>query len=150
MPKPSLSSKNIQGMLQQRWGTISHFGPLAEGLNSQIFGFRHGAANYVVRVNQSIDGFTKDRFVYHSFASRTCRSRKCWTLGTWMTRMPSASRVVCQACGCKTWMMPTYHSLSVLPSNWWRRSQPRILEERTGLDDSIPLESVRSHAGMIF
>jgi len=68
MPKPSLSSQTIQGMLHQRWGTISDFSPLAEGLASQAFGFRHGVADYVLRVNQSIDGFTKDRFVYHSFA----------------------------------------------------------------------------------
>ena len=68
MPKPSLSSQTIQGMLHQRWGTISDFSPLAEGLASQAFGFRHGMADYVVRVNQSIDGFTKDRFVYRSFA----------------------------------------------------------------------------------
>jgi hygromycin-B 4-O-kinase len=69
MPKPSLSSKTIQGMLQQRWGTISDFRPLAEGLASQAFGFRRGATDYVVRVNRSIDGFAKDRFVYHSFSS---------------------------------------------------------------------------------
>ena len=69
MPKPSLSPKTIQGILQQRWGTIDDFNPLVEGLASQAFGFRHAAADYVVRVNQSIDGFTKERFVYRSFAS---------------------------------------------------------------------------------
>jgi hygromycin-B 4-O-kinase len=56
-------------MLQQRWGTISGFRPLAEGLASQAFGFCHGGADYAVRINQSIDGFTKDQFVYRRFAS---------------------------------------------------------------------------------
>jgi hygromycin-B 4-O-kinase len=69
MPKPSLSPSTIHGMLQQRWGTIADFIPLAEGLDSQAFGFCHGAADYVVRINQSIDGFTKDQFIYRRFAS---------------------------------------------------------------------------------
>jgi hygromycin-B 4-O-kinase len=69
MPKPSLSSQTIHGMLQRRWGTVSDFSPLTEGLASQAFAFRHAAADYVVRVSRSIDGFAKDRFVYRSFAS---------------------------------------------------------------------------------
>jgi hygromycin-B 4-O-kinase len=69
MPKPSLSPSTIHDMLQQRWGTIADFSPIAEGLDSQAFSFRHGAADYVVRINQSIDGFTKDQFVYRRFTS---------------------------------------------------------------------------------
>ena len=70
MPKPSLSSQTIHALLQQRLGALSHFSPLAEGLASQAFGFRQGRLDYVVRVNQSIDGFTKDRFVHQSFATQ--------------------------------------------------------------------------------
>jgi hygromycin-B 4-O-kinase len=69
MPKPSVSSQTIQDLLEERWGTVSDFRPLAEGLDSQAFCFSQRASSYVVRVNRSIDGFRKDRFVYKCFAS---------------------------------------------------------------------------------
>jgi hygromycin-B 4-O-kinase len=68
MPKPSVSSQTVRRVLQQRWGTISDFTPLAEGLDSQAFCFRQGSADYVVRINRSIEGFAKDRFVHGRFA----------------------------------------------------------------------------------
>jgi hygromycin-B 4-O-kinase len=61
--------QTIQDVLQQRWGRISHFKPLAEGLDSQAFCFRQGTIDYVLRINRSIDGFRKDRFVYRRFAN---------------------------------------------------------------------------------
>jgi hygromycin-B 4-O-kinase len=70
MPKPSVSSQTIQGMLQERWGPIADFTHLTEGLGSQAFCFRHSQADYVVRINRSIDGFAKDRFVYERFSSK--------------------------------------------------------------------------------
>ena len=136
-------------MLQQRWGTISDFSPLAEGLGSQAFGFRHGAADYVVRINQSIDGFTKDRFVYHSFASPDLPIPEVLDIGH--LDDTHAFCVSHRMPGVRLQDMDDAHlSQLVGPTeNWWRRSPPQILEEHTGLDDSIPLESARMHAGMI-
>lgn len=70
MRKPSVAPSKIRKMLRQRWGDVSDLDPLAEGLCSQAFGFRLGGAEYVVRVNESIEGFEKDRFVSRRFASR--------------------------------------------------------------------------------
>src|SRR5689334_17391163 len=69
MPKPSVPRAEIQDTLRRGWGDISDLRPLAEGLASQAFGFRHGAAEYVVRVNESIEGFEKDLFVSRRFAT---------------------------------------------------------------------------------
>ena len=59
----------IEAMLRERWGDVSGFSRLAEGLASQAFSFRHDAAEYVVRINGSIAGFEKDSYVSRRFAS---------------------------------------------------------------------------------
>jgi hygromycin-B 4-O-kinase len=69
MAKPSLSESTIQAALRTRWGEISAFERLAEGLDSQTYGFRHDGVEYVARVNQLSCGFQKDAFVYRRFAS---------------------------------------------------------------------------------
>jgi hygromycin-B 4-O-kinase len=69
--KPSLSDSTIQAALQERWGKISAFERLAEGLDSQTYGFRHDGSEYVARINRSSCGFQKDAFVHHRFASPT-------------------------------------------------------------------------------
>jgi len=68
MPKPSVPVTEIQHMLRQRWGEASDFHMLTEGLASQAFGFRSGAAEYVVRVNEAAETFQKDAFVARKFA----------------------------------------------------------------------------------
>lgn len=57
-------------MLEER-NEILDFRQLAEGLDSQAFGFRRGATDYVVRINRSSVGFEKDAFVHRCFASPT-------------------------------------------------------------------------------
>lgn len=69
MPKPSIPPAEIRFLLPHRWDDASDLYPLAEGLASQAFGFRLGAAEYVVRINRSIEGFEKDRFVGRKFAT---------------------------------------------------------------------------------
>jgi hygromycin-B 4-O-kinase len=69
MAKPSLSNSTIRAALQERWGEISAFERLAEGLDSQTYGLRHDGAEYVARVNRSSCGFQEDAFVYRRFAS---------------------------------------------------------------------------------
>jgi hygromycin-B 4-O-kinase len=69
MAKPSLADSVIRAALQERCGAVSAFSKLAEGLDSQAYGFRHGSADYVARTNRSSHGFQKDAFVYQRFAS---------------------------------------------------------------------------------
>ena len=71
MVKPALPDSMIEVALQECCGAISGFEKLAEGLDSQTYGFRHGNAGYVGRINRSRRGFCKDAFVYHRFASPT-------------------------------------------------------------------------------
>jgi hygromycin-B 4-O-kinase len=71
MAKPSLPDFMIEAALRERWGEVSAFGKLAEGLDSQAYGFRHDDADYVARINRSSRGFRKDAFVHHRFAGPT-------------------------------------------------------------------------------
>ena len=71
MAKPVLPDSMIEAALQERCGAISGFEKLAGGLDSQTYGFRHGNAGYVARINRSRRGFCKDAFVYQRFASPT-------------------------------------------------------------------------------
>jgi hypothetical protein len=69
MAKPVLADCVIKAALQERCGATSAFEKLAEGLDSQAYGFRHHKVGYVARINRSSRGFCKDAFVYHRFAS---------------------------------------------------------------------------------
>jgi hygromycin-B 4-O-kinase len=71
MAKPVLADSVIQAALQERWGDVWAFKKLAEGLDSQAYGFCHRKADYVARINRSGRGFQKDAFVYRKFASPT-------------------------------------------------------------------------------
>jgi hygromycin-B 4-O-kinase len=71
MAKLSLSDSMIRAALQERWGDISGFGKLAEGLASQAHGFRHDDTDYVARINRSSWAFQKDSFVRQRFARPT-------------------------------------------------------------------------------
>jgi hygromycin-B 4-O-kinase len=71
MAKPSLADSVILAALRERRGAISGFARLAEGLDSQAYGFRHDHADYVARVNRSSRGFRKDAFVHQRFAGPT-------------------------------------------------------------------------------
>jgi hygromycin-B 4-O-kinase len=71
MAKPVLADSVVEAALQERCGAISGFGKLAEGLDSQAYGFCHRKADYVARINRSGRGFQKDAFVYRRFARPT-------------------------------------------------------------------------------
>jgi hygromycin-B 4-O-kinase len=71
MAKPALADAVIRAALQERWGDVSAFSKLAEGLDSQAYGFHHGRADYVARINRSDLGFRKDAFVHGRFARPT-------------------------------------------------------------------------------
>jgi hygromycin-B 4-O-kinase len=67
--KTKLPAAEIQAAVEHRLGPVSHFEPLAEGLVSQVFGFRRGAQALVARVGPSAAGFHKDAFAWRAFGS---------------------------------------------------------------------------------
>jgi hygromycin-B 4-O-kinase len=58
----------LRDELQRRMGAIWALVPVAEGLESQAFGFRCGADAFVLRVNRDALGFAKDAFAHQHFA----------------------------------------------------------------------------------
>jgi hygromycin-B 4-O-kinase len=68
MAKPLLPDSVTLTALQERYGAVSAFARLAEGLDSEAFGFRRDDTDYVARINRSGRGFEKDAFVQRSFA----------------------------------------------------------------------------------
>jgi hypothetical protein len=90
MAKPSLSDSTIRAALHERWGEISASERLAEGLDSQTYGFRHDGVEYVARVNQSSCGFHKDAFVYRASPAQLCQSLRLSTSLVLKTATPSA------------------------------------------------------------
>jgi hygromycin-B 4-O-kinase len=71
MAKPTLAASVIQTALEERYGDVSAFRRLAEGLDSQAYGFCRRGAAYVARINRSRRGFDKDAFVSRKFARPT-------------------------------------------------------------------------------
>jgi len=67
--KTRLSPSEIQALVEREVGPVSQLEQLAEGLASQAYGFWLGAAQYVVRVGRSADGYRKDAFAWHKFSS---------------------------------------------------------------------------------
>jgi hygromycin-B 4-O-kinase len=67
--KPSLSQSRVEEILRSGVGEIRGLHRLAEGEESQAFGFAHGAVNLVARFNPSRRGFDKDDFAYRKFRS---------------------------------------------------------------------------------
>ena len=53
MAKPVLPDSMIEVALQERCGAICGFEKLAEGLDSQAYGFRHRSEGHVARINRS-------------------------------------------------------------------------------------------------
>ena len=69
MSKPSLSLRTVRTLLEERWGTVTDFRPFTEGLASQVFSFRQGTDDYVLRISSYLTGFQKDAFVTRTFAN---------------------------------------------------------------------------------
>lgn len=69
--KTTIPKDRVKAFLEKRWGTISDFCQLTEGLSSQAFGFRFDKNNYVIRINTAIDGFKKDAYVSQMFRSES-------------------------------------------------------------------------------
>jgi len=69
MKKSIVPSEQVHSMLQKRFGHISEFHQLTEGLSSQTFGFHLENDDLVIRINTRIEGFQKDAYVSKKFGS---------------------------------------------------------------------------------
>ena len=81
MSKPSVPLARVERTLQKEWGSFSDLQALAGGLTSQVFSFRSGDAEYVIRISDSPYSFQKDAFVSHRFASPSLPIPKVVKLG---------------------------------------------------------------------
>ena len=66
--KPSVLPALILAKLGSCLGDISGFARIAHGEESQAYCFRIGDKAYIVRLNQSLEGFEKDTFAHRRFA----------------------------------------------------------------------------------
>jgi hygromycin-B 4-O-kinase len=66
--KPTLAPPAIRGWVQACLGAVGDLHQLAEGEESQAFGFQWRGQDHVVRVNRSAQGFAKDRLAFERFA----------------------------------------------------------------------------------
>lgn len=68
--KPQLSIDRIHGIIRDWCGTAVDVQPLAEGLTSQVYAFRDGIDEFVIRINNSIGSFHKDEYVQRRFGNK--------------------------------------------------------------------------------
>ena len=54
--------------LESLVGPVSRFAAITEGEESQVFRFRSGTHDYIVRINRQVGGFEKDVFAHRRFA----------------------------------------------------------------------------------
>lgn len=81
MPKPTFTQSSLKDILIRNLGKISHLAQIAEGEESRAFSVRASGEDYVVRINQTADGFKKDAFAYEWFSSPTLPIPEIVTLG---------------------------------------------------------------------
>jgi hygromycin-B 4-O-kinase len=67
--RPRLSQKIILDAVERDFGRVSMACSVSEGEESQAFGIRVGAEDFIVRANRSASGFHKDAFCYRQFTS---------------------------------------------------------------------------------
>jgi hygromycin-B 4-O-kinase len=67
--KPEFAPAQIEAFLRARFGRVEGIERLAEGDESQAFGFRGDGAALICRINRSRLGFDKDGFAHRHFAS---------------------------------------------------------------------------------
>jgi hygromycin-B 4-O-kinase len=69
MRKPTVSRSSLIAVVTRQLGEISELVQIAEGEESRAFSFRASGENYVVRINQTADGFHKDAYAHRRFAT---------------------------------------------------------------------------------
>ncbi len=82
MDKTTLSIDTIRAFLQKEFAdTITNLEQLIEGMESQAFSFIHADKAYVMRVNRSAEGFSKDAYAYRHFSSEALPIPKVVQIG---------------------------------------------------------------------
>ncbi|WP_158268935.1 phosphotransferase family protein [Ensifer sp. NM-2] len=81
MPKPTLSRSSLIATITRALGEISHLTQITEGEESRAFSFRTNGENFIVRINQTPDGFNKDAYAYQQFATAALPIPEIVTLG---------------------------------------------------------------------
>jgi hygromycin-B 4-O-kinase len=71
MRKPTVFKSSLTSIITRALGEISNLTQITEGEESRAFSFRTIDENYIVRINQTADGFKKDAYVYQWFAKAT-------------------------------------------------------------------------------
>jgi hygromycin-B 4-O-kinase len=101
--KPRVPREDVRSFLEARFGKVSGFTSIAEGMESQAFAFESGAERLVARVNRSAHGFEKDRFCSEAFSGPDLpvpRIRLLATLAdTWICVSVRATGETLQALG---------------------------------------------------
>jgi hygromycin-B 4-O-kinase len=70
MGKPQLALAEIQTLLDPELGSnAANLAPLATGMESQAFSFDHEGQGYILRLNESSEGFEKDEYAFRHFRS---------------------------------------------------------------------------------
>ena len=82
MVKPALTIESIHETVISLLGPVSELRRLAQGEESQVFGFRHGGDDLVLRVNPEGEGFHKDRFAHQKFATASLPTPEVLDIGT--------------------------------------------------------------------
>lgn len=69
MRKPIVSRPSLTAIIAQALGEVSDLTQITEGEESRAFSFRANGENYIVRINETANGFNKDAYAYQRFAT---------------------------------------------------------------------------------
>ncbi|OIS93665.1 phosphotransferase family protein [Brucella cytisi] len=69
MRKPIVSRSSLTATITRALGEVSDLTQITEGEESRAFSFRANGENYIVRINETVNGFNKDAYAYQRFAT---------------------------------------------------------------------------------
>lgn len=72
-PKPTITRAAVANFLHQNFEHVTNIVPLYDGLESVAYRFDDGNASYVVRINASKYGFSKDAYAHNNYSSANVR-----------------------------------------------------------------------------
>ena len=69
MIKSTYNKNDIAKFLSNKYNEEIILIPMAEGMESQVFSFKHDSNDFIVRINPITEGFQKDDYAYQKFSS---------------------------------------------------------------------------------
>ena len=69
MIKSAYDKNDIAKFLSNKYNKEIILMPMVEGMESQVFSFKHDNSDFIVRINPIIEGFQKDDYAYRKFSS---------------------------------------------------------------------------------